>query len=126
VCFLLGNSPASEFYIFHLHRQVPAYEDGTECSETSAYKIQTPLNCPEESTQSPEHGEVLKSRNQLKLCSVKCVILTALRYINQIPIECDRYCHLLTRTALSLTAWLVLSYQRSKLVKKMCSSSPKN
>jgi hypothetical protein len=45
VCFLLGNSPASEFYmptfrntLFHLHRQVgmknpsylPAYEDGTD------------------------------------------------------------------------------------------------
>ena len=37
VCYLLGNSPASEFYmptfrktLFHLHRQVPAYEDGTD------------------------------------------------------------------------------------------------
>jgi hypothetical protein len=41
VCFLLGNSPASEFYIgtlFHLHRQVgvnlslhlPPYEEGTD------------------------------------------------------------------------------------------------
>ena len=45
VCFLLGNSPASEFYmptfrntLFHLHRQVgmkytaykPVYEDGTD------------------------------------------------------------------------------------------------
>ena len=41
VCFLLGNSPASEFYmptfrntLFHLHKQVgvhlPAYEDGTD------------------------------------------------------------------------------------------------
>ena len=27
------------------------YEDGTECSETSAYKIHSPGNCPEESTQ---------------------------------------------------------------------------
>ena len=43
----------------HLHRQVgvknsshlSAYEDGTECSETSAYKIQTPGNYPEESIQ---------------------------------------------------------------------------
>jgi hypothetical protein len=26
-----------------------AYEDGTECSETSAYKIQTPRNYPDES-----------------------------------------------------------------------------
>jgi hypothetical protein len=29
---------------------LPAYEDGTECSETSAYKIQTPGNYPEEKT----------------------------------------------------------------------------
>jgi len=28
-----------------------AYEDGTECSETSAYKTQTPGNYPKESTQ---------------------------------------------------------------------------
>jgi len=28
-----------------------AYEDGTECSEMSAYKIQTPRNYPEESIQ---------------------------------------------------------------------------
>jgi hypothetical protein len=27
---------------------IPAYEDGTECSETSAYKIQTLGNYPEE------------------------------------------------------------------------------
>jgi len=29
----------------------PAYEDGTECSETSEHKIQTPGNNPEESIQ---------------------------------------------------------------------------
>ena len=75
VCFLLGNSPASVFYmptfrksLSHLHRQVgvgihvPAYEDGTECSETLAYKIQTPENYPEESIQNSEQGESLKSR----------------------------------------------------------------
>ena len=72
VCFLLGNSPASEFYtptfrntLFHLHRQVGAYEDGTECSETSAYKIQTPGNYPEENIQHTEHGESFKSRMML-------------------------------------------------------------
>jgi len=36
-----------------------------ECSETSAYKIPTPRNYPEESTQYREHGEILKSRNRL-------------------------------------------------------------
>jgi hypothetical protein len=35
----------------------------TECSETSAYEIQAPGNCPEESIQHSEHGESLKSRD---------------------------------------------------------------
>jgi hypothetical protein len=39
-----------------------AFEDGTECSETSAYKIQTPVNYSEENIQHTEHGESLKSR----------------------------------------------------------------
>jgi len=33
-----------------------------QCSETSAYEIQTPGNYPEESIQHTEHGESLKSR----------------------------------------------------------------
>jgi hypothetical protein len=33
----------------------------TECSETSAYKIQTPGNHPEASIQHLQHGESLKS-----------------------------------------------------------------
>jgi hypothetical protein len=37
----------------------------TECSEMSAHEIQTPGNYPEESTQHSEHGESLKSRNQM-------------------------------------------------------------
>jgi len=39
-----------------------AYEDGTECSETSAYKIRTPGNYKEESIQHSEQGESLKSK----------------------------------------------------------------
>ena len=50
---------------------LPAYEDGTECSETSAYKIQTPGNYPEESIQHSEHGESFKSR-------ILCKFLTCL------------------------------------------------
>jgi len=45
-------------YSLHLH----AYKDGTEYSETSAYKIQTPGNYPEENIQHSEHAENLKSR----------------------------------------------------------------
>ena len=33
----------------------------TECSETSAYKIQAPGNYPDENIQHTEHGESLKS-----------------------------------------------------------------
>jgi hypothetical protein len=33
-----------------------------ECSETSAYKIQTPGNHPEENIQHTEEGENLKSK----------------------------------------------------------------
>jgi hypothetical protein len=62
--FSSGQSPgvwilyavALEHCLFHLHRLVgvetyEVYEDGTECSETSAYKIQTPGNYPEENIQ---------------------------------------------------------------------------
>jgi hypothetical protein len=34
----------------------------TECSETAAYKFQTPGNYPKESIQHTEQGESLKSR----------------------------------------------------------------
>ena len=60
VCFLLGSSPASEFYMPTFRNT--AYEDGTECSETSG-------NYPEESIQHTEHGESLKSTNIL-ICFV--------------------------------------------------------
>ena len=74
VCFLLGNSPASEFYMptFRNTVSVPSLYGGrsslpvkmerTECSETSAYKIQTPGNYPEENIQHTENSESLKSR----------------------------------------------------------------
>ena len=69
VCFLLGNSPASEFYIstfrniissifigrqvcvHSTHTYLPMKFEQIECSEKSAYKIQTPGIYPEESIQ---------------------------------------------------------------------------
>jgi hypothetical protein len=57
--------PAFRNTLFNLHKQVDvskmssfyshllAYEDGTECSETSANKLQTPGNYPKESIQYP-------------------------------------------------------------------------
>jgi len=35
----------------------------TECSETSAYKIQTPGNHPKERIQHSQHGEILNQEN---------------------------------------------------------------
>ena len=50
VCFLLGNSPASEFCMpTSFYTYVPMKMEQTVCSETSTYKIQTPGNYPEES-----------------------------------------------------------------------------
>jgi len=66
VCFLLGNSPASEFCIPTLRNTVISIfmeMEQTECSETSAYKIQTLGNYPEGSIQLSEHDEILKSRS---------------------------------------------------------------
>jgi len=55
--------------LFHLHWRIgvvilhlSVHEDGTECSETSAYTIQTPGNYPEESIQHSQHAKSLKSR----------------------------------------------------------------
>ena len=72
VCFFSGEfsgvwilyADVSEYCLFHLHRRVPTcvWRWNRQCSETSAYKIQTPGNYPEESTQHLEHGESLKSR----------------------------------------------------------------
>jgi len=45
----------------------------TECFETSAYKIQTPGNYPEESIQHTEHGESLKSRSKFTKIFLKNV-----------------------------------------------------
>jgi len=42
----------------------------TACSETSAYKIQTLRNYPEESIQHSEHGKSLKSRIDVPFSTV--------------------------------------------------------
>ena len=42
----------------------------TQCSKTSAYKIQMPGNYPEESIQRTEHGKSLKSRMPIIFCQI--------------------------------------------------------
>ena len=59
-------------YPSSFYSHLPAYEDGTECSETSAYKLQTSGNYPKESIQHTEHGESLKSRIYHRFCAKKC------------------------------------------------------
>ena len=55
------NSPTFSNLVI-LHKYPPMKMEETECSETSAYKIQTPWNNPEESIHNSENGESLKSR----------------------------------------------------------------
>ena len=91
---------ASEFYmptfrntLFPLHRRVgmkndyvenalhtypPVKVEQAKCSETSAYKIQTPGNYPEESVQHSEHGESLKSRNHTSSATIATPIYSLL------------------------------------------------
>ena len=97
VYFLLGYSPASEFRVptfritvFHFHRQVvmwrikfftqpPAYEDGTECSETSAHEIQThsshnhlPMKMEQCSETSAHEIQTHSSHNHLPMKMEQC------------------------------------------------------
>jgi hypothetical protein len=62
VCFLLGNSPASEI-------------DMPFAKWHRAYKLETPGNYPKESIQHLEHGESLKSR-RVALLHLKVLILS--------------------------------------------------
>ena len=68
----------------------------TECSEMSAYKIQTWGNYPEENIQHSEHGESLKSRIT-QMCELVnnvscscCFVRTLLTSSNQ-TVECRIY-----------------------------------
>ena len=64
VFFVLCDTPASKFYIptFRSLLVHTTYEVGTECSEMSAHRIQTPGNHPKERIQHSEHGKSFKSR----------------------------------------------------------------
>jgi hypothetical protein len=50
-------------YPVGIHTYSPMKMEQTQCSETSTFKLQTPVNHPAESTQHSEHSESLKSRN---------------------------------------------------------------
>ena len=51
----------------------------TECSETSAYKIQTPGNYPAENIEHTEHGESLKSRTAQHVSGILRLLMMGIR-----------------------------------------------
>ena len=53
-------TPTFFTYLFFMSTRL--WRWNRQCSETLAYKIQSPGNYPEESVQNSEHGEILKSR----------------------------------------------------------------
>jgi len=57
------------FLVHSTHIYLPMKMEETECSETSAYKLQTPEKYPKESIQHTEQGESLKSRIHSLFCS---------------------------------------------------------
>jgi hypothetical protein len=58
-------TPTSSNLVYSTHTYLPMKMEQTECSETLAYKIQTPGNYPKEIIQHSEHGESLKSKMYL-------------------------------------------------------------
>jgi hypothetical protein len=60
------NTPTLSSWFYFLLTP-PIKMEQTECSETSAYKIQTPGNHPKERIQHSEHSESLKSRTVKQL-----------------------------------------------------------
>ena len=56
------NTPNMPLADFILHTPTCIWRWNRQCSETSAFKIQTPGNNPKESIQHSEHGKSLKSK----------------------------------------------------------------
>jgi hypothetical protein len=73
-----------------------SYEDGTKCSETSAYKIQTPVNYPEENIKYI----ILLFRENIALCKGSNVL-----HISKI---CEKYRLFILKLVINIDA-IVLS-----------------
>ena len=80
-----------------LFTYLPMKMEQTECSETSAYTIQTPGNYPEENIQHTELGESLKSRRILMMTGEGVMILkdAVVAYFKPLNAEINPMCHLL-------------------------------
>ena len=73
----------------NLFTYLPMKMEQTECSETSAYKIQTPGNYPEENIQHTEHGESLISRINSVLSLLPASVYSSGKSINTLPIRVE-------------------------------------
>jgi len=60
----------------------PMKMEQKECSETSAYKIQTRWNCPKENVERTEQGESFKSRISETLLNFTIVLLNMVQSVN--------------------------------------------
>ena len=70
-----GNDPHAGPWAY-----LPVQMEQTECSEASAYKIQTQGNYPEESIQYSKHDESLKSRKYFSLLNILLSYILCLCY----------------------------------------------
>jgi len=59
----------------------------TGCSETSAYKIQTPRNHPKERIQHPRHSESLRSRIFVQFEEILGSLKISKEIVNDFPFE---------------------------------------
>ena len=66
-----GVKKPNSFLVHSTHIYLPMKMEQTGCSETSAYKLQTPGNYPKENIQHTQHGESLKSRKTKTLLRVR-------------------------------------------------------
>ena len=92
------------------HTYPPMKMEQTECSETSAYKIQTG-NYPKESIQHTEHGKSLKSRKVICYLSVQMNIYPLLFYFSTDRVK--------TVTALHITAISNFKFRRNNALKTL-------
>ena len=93
VFFILGVSPVSKFYVptfrntlFRHYRSwiTPTVKmEQAQCSETSAHKIQTPVNHPKEKKYNIRN--TAKVRNQKKLFLFNYMTVTWNAYLTYVP-----------------------------------------
>jgi hypothetical protein len=65
------------------------YEDGMECTEMLAFKLQMPVNHPEESVQHSEHGESLQPRKMFCLQNLNDINNLIHIYKNAVKMYCS-------------------------------------